>query len=355
MRSTEDHNYLEQAFYQTPFAFSYSSLNKLLDAPSVFYKEYVLKECEDDDPLHLRQSSLTHCLLLEPERQEEKFIFSPDDLPGGKTADALHKIYEEYLTLDDKEKEFTTLEHLSDSILEVMKEINLYQNLTDDKKEVKGVKLTGDEKRVKKMLDDKNISYFNFLKTKGSRKLIDPDMYDISARCVENIKKDVSILRLLGYTQEQHENANIGIYNEIELTAPLEGFPFGIKGILDNLVIDLNTKTIYINDFKTTNKRLIDFPESVETWRYWIQVSIYYRLVKEFVKEGKIELDDTWTVKIHFIVADKFNQVFAYPVSKKSFEEWNAKTEEVLKEAAFHYSERSYTLPFKFVTGNVEL
>ena len=38
-----DPNLLEAAFYDKPFKFSYSSMNKVLTSPGIFYKEYVLK------------------------------------------------------------------------------------------------------------------------------------------------------------------------------------------------------------------------------------------------------------------------------------------------------------------------
>jgi hypothetical protein len=53
-----DPNLLEAEFYEKDLKLSYSALNKLLIAPSVFYKEYVLKEKEDEFPCRRNANSL---------------------------------------------------------------------------------------------------------------------------------------------------------------------------------------------------------------------------------------------------------------------------------------------------------
>jgi orotate phosphoribosyltransferase len=55
---------------------------------------------------------------------------------------------------------------------------------------------------------------------------------------------------------------------------------------LDNVVVDHNSKTIFINDLKTTGKSIQDFPESVEYYKYWMQAVIYVMLASEkFLKD----------------------------------------------------------------------
>ena len=58
----------EEEFYNKDFKFSYSSLNKLLFSPSLFYKDYILKEREEKTDKHLIEGKLLHLLLLQPEK-----------------------------------------------------------------------------------------------------------------------------------------------------------------------------------------------------------------------------------------------------------------------------------------------
>ena len=59
----------EEEFYaRDKFNFSYSSLNKLLFSPSLFYKDYILQDREIRTDKHLVEGKLIHCLLLEQEK-----------------------------------------------------------------------------------------------------------------------------------------------------------------------------------------------------------------------------------------------------------------------------------------------
>lgn len=341
-KSLEDVGLREEAFYNTPFKFSFSSLGRLLEAPSIFYKEYVIKEREIKSERYLVMGSLIHCLLLEPANQDNKFILSPTDLPGGRGKEVIDHIFELYNALPEDQKAFSALEHFSEEIITILKDINLHQTLTDN------------GKRLAKIIDEKNINYFEFLKQKGSKELIDPDMLNEALVAVETIRKDKFLVELLGLDKESTDT--FAIYNEIELDMDLPDLPFGLKGIIDNMTIDAVAHIININDFKTTSKILIHFPESVETYRYWLQAAIYYRLVKSYLAENGINIEDgTWTTNINFVVIDKYKQVYAYPVSGTSLAKWQIQTDDVLKQAFYHYSNRSYTLPYAFITGQITL
>jgi hypothetical protein len=132
----------------------------------------------------------------------------------------------------------------------------------------------------------------------------------------------------------------------------LPNFPFGLKGILDNVVVDADNKKIYINDLKTTGQALTDFKESVEFFHYWIQASVYVRLVLDFLKDY---IDNSWVVKFSFIVIDKQQQVYPFEVSKSTMLSWMEKTNDVLKQATYHYENKDYNLPYMFASGKVYL
>ena len=64
----------EKEFYAKDFNFSYSSLNKLLFSPSLFYKDYILLDREVKTDKHLIEGKLVHCLLF------EHYIFNVSDI-----------------------------------------------------------------------------------------------------------------------------------------------------------------------------------------------------------------------------------------------------------------------------------
>jgi len=90
----KDKHLLEVAFYEKPFRFSYSSLNRLLTAPNIFYKEYVLKEREIKTEKYLLEGTLIHYLVLDNRAFDEKFVVTPEDLPSDNSAKVAHMVFD---------------------------------------------------------------------------------------------------------------------------------------------------------------------------------------------------------------------------------------------------------------------
>jgi hypothetical protein len=347
MTSLNEKLMLESEFYNRPFWFSYSSLNRLLYAPSIFYNEYVLGNKQQRTDAHLIDGKLIHYLVLDSAQFGDKFILASGDLPTAGVKDVVDIVYE---VIDKNEdKEFSSYNNI---IQTVLKQINLYQKFVDDKKPDKdGIQKTADEKRFEKIVTDQASKYFEFLKVKGNKDIIDQDTLDRCTRAADAIKSNQTVVTLLGLDRT-HDNEAFGIYNELEINGDLEGMPFGIKGIIDNMVVDVESKLIIINDLKTSHKSLSDFPESIEYWNYWMQAAMYKKLAKLFLKDV---IDNTWRIEFNFIVIDKYNQVYPFKVSNATMSMWTTRLDEQLVEANYHYTNRDYTLPYKFVAGEVLL
>jgi hypothetical protein len=185
----------------------------------------------------------------------------------------------------------------------------------------------------------------------NGKQIIDPDTLERCKVVADILKKDKYVCQLLGLDLEGTD-PNYGVYNELEHSIKLKGFPFGLKGIIDNLVVDVNKKVIHINDLKTTSKSITEFKESVAKYKYWMQAIIYRILAMSFLKDV---IDDSWTIEIRFIVVDKYNQYYAFPVSEQSLVQWNKDTVEALNKAKYHYENKDYSLPWEFLAGEVKL
>jgi hypothetical protein len=254
-------------------------------------------------------------------------VLSPVKLPGDSAKKVLDKVFtraliDGYLEL--------SLEELKTDVLQVLQEINLHQSLKTD------------EQRIEKMITEENTSYYDFLRTKGDKSVID---IEILTRAKENaaiVRQNDKINKLLGI-------GNPATSNELKLEAESE-YQFGLRGIIDNLNIDHSNKVIYINDLKTSGKTLDDFPETIEYYKYWLQAAIYARLVKANYPDLK-----DYKVKFHFIVIDKLSQPYAFEVSTVTYNSWMDRLDEILKIADYHYSNRKFELPYKYEVGNVIL
>ena len=119
----------EDLFYKGEFSFSYSSLNRLLFSPKLFYRDYILKEREEKTDKHLIEGKLLHLLILEPERLHEQFSIVPTKIPSDNVRRVLNQVKETaHLNV------VPNLEDHEPEIITALKHQNLYQSIKDDSK-----------------------------------------------------------------------------------------------------------------------------------------------------------------------------------------------------------------------------
>jgi hypothetical protein len=336
MQGTAD--VLEKNFYDKKFYFSYSSLNKLMWNPAVFYQLYVLGMKEERTDAHLVQGKIVHALLLEEEKFNDQFIISPGKLPGDSVKIVVDRVFAHYLEISANGDQRANLVEFDQAILDVMIDMNYHQSLKTD------------QQRLDKIISAETISYWDFLKAKGNKTLIDQATYDFCKGAVDLIKTDKSLCNLIGCDVTEFDNKEV--FNEIALSIDYANAPFGLKGIIDNLVIDHDKKTIFVNDIKTTSKDLKDFKETIEFYSYWLQAVMYCTLVSI---QYKHLLESGYGLKFHFVVIDRSFQTYPFFVSEPTLKNWLDRMEKVLEAAKWHYVNKSYDLPYEFATGSVVL
>jgi hypothetical protein len=336
-----------EKFYSNKLYFSYSGINKLLYSPRLYYKHYILNEKEDGTDTHLVAGRAAHCLLLEPDVFDDLFTMMPGKIPTDS-----NKVIIDYIFINNylpMKNDSLTLEDFPQDILNQLLTNNLYQNLTDDKKDKS---ITGDSKRLEKILTDNNKEYFNFLKTKETKTVIDFAVKEKAQETVNCIRENKTISALMCLN---HDNSgNVTVYNELALLSDWDEYPFGFKGIIDNIVIDENIKTIFINDLKLTNKLIQDFPDSVYKFRYDLQSTIYRGLAYDKFISHREDAKE-WKIVFTFIVADKYNQIYPFQVSETTADEWQSEFYSIVKQLEYHYNTKDYTLPYELAVGNIKL
>lgn len=326
------------AFYKDKFYFSYSSISKLLFSPAAFYNHYVLKQREDVVAPHLISGRVLHCLLFEPEKYDNNFISMPGKIPTDSQKKIIDNIFKKYLEINNNA---LTLADFSDDILTELLTANLYQSLKTDLQ------------RTEKILTEENKSYFTFLINSQDKTIVDEPTLNTCKLGVEALKSNKEVRSLLQLDKSE-EDVHIESYSELPIEADGEHLPFGFKGILDNIVIDKESKTIFINDLKTTGKPLVDFPESVQYYKYWVQATIYVRLVFHKFLKDLPDLKE-WNLYFTFIVIDKYNQVYPFQVSMETMNIWQQDFEELTDILKYHYENKDFTLPYELAKGNVKL
>ena len=323
-----------ERFYRQKFYFSYSSINKLLFSPVMFYNHYVLNQREDGTDAHLVGGRVLHCLLFEPDKYDEYFVTMPGKFPTDSQRKIIDNIFKYHLTIGNNT---LNLSDYSQDILTQLLTANLYQTLKTD------------QQRLDKILTSENTEYFEFLKLSLDKTTVDQPTLDGCKVSVEVLKNNSNVRALLQLDRDK-EDKSIEAYNELFVKAETDNLPFGFHGVLDNVVVDHNSKTIFINDLKTLGKSIQDFPDSVEYYRYWIQAIIYVLLAKE-----KFNITDDWNIQVTFIVIDKYNQVYPYQVSSETLAKWSESFDDIVQKIKWHYENRRYDLPYELALGNVKL
>lgn len=329
IRESIEHSFNE--FYEKKFYFSYSSLNKLLWNPAVFFQIYVLGMRQDTTSKSLIEGKVIHALLLNKEEFDKEFIVSPKSIPTSNTKVVIDRIYNHHSELISQGFKKTELIEYKDAVLDVLSDMNLHQSLKTD------------EQRIEKIITSETLSYWDYLKNSQGKTIITEETYNYCLRAVDAIKENKEISKMMGLDVSQFDD--IEVFNEQEMSVEkFMHYPFGLKGVLDNLVIDHANKRIIINDLKTTSKDLKDFPESVEYYSYWMQAVIYIILVY-----GKYQhlLQQNYQLSFNFIVIDSNFVVYDFGVSESTLSTWFDRFKQKVEIAMFHYSNRSYDLPYE--------
>jgi hypothetical protein len=325
-------------FYNKKFYFSYSSINKLLFSPRAFYSHYVLNQREDSTDAHLVTGRVLHCLLLEEQNYDKQFITMASRIPGDSSKKIIDMIFKYHCTIGN---DSLNLDDYSDEILTQLLTINLHQSLKTD------------EQRLAKILTEETKDYFTFLKNSQGKTVVDQETLNGCKESIEVLRNNTSVRALLQLDRTE-EDTHITVYNELPLEIDVDYLPFGFKGILDNVVLDFDSKTIFISDLKTTGKNLADFPDAVKFYKYWIQAVVYHKMAyHKFVKGLPDEAD--WTIVVTFIVIDKYNQVYPFQVSQESLAIWQQDFDNIEDIVKYHYENKDFTLPYELAMGYVKL
>jgi hypothetical protein len=276
--------------------------------------------------------------LLEPDRFDEQFVTLPGKIPTESNKVIIDHIFNNnYLPMNN---DALTLEDFPNELLGQLVVGNLYQSLKTD------------AQRLEKILTDNNKEYFNFLKIRESKTVIDPAVKQQAEEALEALKANDRVKALLQMTDIKP--LGVSVFNELMITSELDNQPFGFKGILDNVVMDENTKTLFVNDLKTTNKNIESFPDTVIYHRYDIQAVMYVGLAYDRFLKSREDADE-WKIIVTFIVIDKYNQVYPFQVSEETLAMWEADFFNVVSILNYHYVNKDYTLPYQLAIGNVKL
>lgn len=336
-------NEIQQINYDTFFAnienlmLSPSALKLMLESPKIYFKHYVLGEKDVKTGKHFDEGSLVHCMVLEPEELQNKFVNMGISVP----TDSTRLCIEHLLSLEKNAEE---LEEYNEEIIAYLKDINLHQSLVDDKK---APWKTGDEKRIEKIITENSTEYFKIMIEGRNKTIVDAASWDkcyAKAEAILNNDKAWFLLKTM--------NKNDEIRYEIELTYKPDELEYGVKGIIDAIKVDRVNKTIYISDVKTHNGKLKDFATAAEKYEYWLQPIIYTILAKSLLRGQAFD----YKIVFHFIVVDQNDDVYCFPIKDLSIEQYFSNLIHLInKKINYHIASKDFILPYDFANNLISL
>lgn len=308
-------------------------MKMLLDDPRDFKRQYIDGDKEAIVSGSLRKGSLVHTLLLEPEMLSEDYVVLNTKQLSDNVIKILNKVFKYAVDTDTLDK---SLIDYSTLILRLLEEENLYQNFKDDKRKPKdGEMLTGDQKRLNKIITTDTTDYYSKLVQSLNKTLVSAEELNIATRKATAVKESpfYELLKI------NHENTR----TELELFSDkpaTDGFMFKLKGIIDILHVDYENKHIYITDIKNTSKALQDFINSLNTYKYWLQCAVYKILVQQtLIPEDELE---QWQITVRFLVIDGKNYIGLIPVSNPSMDKFTQEAKTSFRKVNWHITTSNY-------------
>ena len=235
---------------------SHSSLSALRVSP-LFFQKYLNRELDQDDNKSFTLGSAIHCYILEMEKFDSRYMVSSIQPIGGMMGKFLEAIVK---------NEKYVLESVHDSTEDTPEEFvlkntdHLYQHCYDIagfKTPIAGV--------ITKLAAHK--SYLDFLRRAHDKLVLSQDEMGIILNIATTIQAHTTASKLLNVSELS------GAEPEKEILWTHKGFK--VKSIIDNLILDRESKTVTIVDLKTTAKSVYSFSKAYSAYGYYRQIAIY--------------------------------------------------------------------------------
>lgn len=249
--------------YRANSNWNYSALKDFDTKGALYYhKKYILKEKEKEEKSNeaMYLGSLVDCLLLTPEFFDEKYFIYKDIEVVGQSKTLVDNLYSLYVKNKDKGKDvFDLTKNLPDAF-----DMTKYNS----KKEIVAFKGKDFDYILDLMLTDKMQNYFNSLVSNYNKIAVFESDISLANNIVVALKTHPYTADLCNMVTKD----NVEVINQHAIFFEIKGHKF--KALLDKIIIDHNSKTIFPLDLKCTWE-LLNFAFNRLKNRYYLQEGVY--------------------------------------------------------------------------------
>jgi len=275
-------------YFEIP-AISNSSLSTFSYDPSYYHKVYVTKELVDKkESSSLTFGSLVHCLLLEPEEVQNRYVVSklrPEDKPSGMMLEFINAL-SKYEVLDDIS--------------------------TDAAYVASGYKISK-EKVLESFNKSANKAYYDELVESKDKALITQNEYNLAVQCSEIAKNNPQWDKILGEDRGAWtEYRELEILFERDIMTSVQDVAFfkvlNLKSKLDHLFVHKVGDILFVKyfDYKTDSQKPVHkYIETFEYWKTYRQMGFYYMAIEAWVKQNYPEVKpDNVRISLYLVPID---------------------------------------------------
>jgi len=275
---------MEDVSYRTLSKLNQSLLKEILISPKAFLDAKARYESpKESTEEYFVFGSMVDIMLTGTKKEfDEKFYRIPDDI---KCTDSIKTVVTEVYN-EVRENDLSSLETYRDEILKHCK----YQGYQNNWK---------DDTRIDKVIEQGS-DYFNILaESEGKIKITDTE-YSNALACKMALQAD----EFTKVFVDRKLDKNVEFLDKVIIEFDVDGID--LKGELDRVVINHNTKTVCPLDFKTTSKPVYSFESSFWFFRYDFQAATYMAgILKHPIIEDLIEKQGYKLDPFRFIVVEK--------------------------------------------------
>ena len=261
-----------QEYFQNP-AIDQSGLKKLLLGPQAFTDDRESKLYFEEKESFVI-GSMVDCMLTNQEGDFDKlyYVSTIRNKPSDTIMSIINQVFD-YTRANTKDIEAWKKMSLIDFPVEILGFCTSHEYGASYKEET----------RLNKVVAFSE--YYESLKDGIGKQVVSMEEYSIAQNIVQSLKT-TPILKPLYDKLKDGEYPNYEVCFQYPVYFEIEGEK--CKGLLDILIINTELKLAYIIDVKTTAKRTIDFPESVNKFRYDIQLAFYKKGISKIFKDYEI-------------------------------------------------------------------
>ena len=259
---------MEMENYRNLPGINQSILKKILTSPLEFKKakekqESAVQSTEE----HFLFGTLVDLMLTSTKQEfDDKYVVIPDETKCSDAVKAIIDKVSEYIQEVAEDYFGTFLSEYRDKILDCCNNTNYQANWKDDT-------------RVDKIIKEGS-EYFELLKSIAGKTPVVQSEYSKAVNCVAALKADPYTKPYVDkkfYTNQKI--AGVQILDKVIISFTHRGVL--IKGELDRVIVNPNTKEITPIDFKTTSKSINGFKYEFWKYRYDFQAAVYYKGILE--------------------------------------------------------------------------